>query len=701
MLRRAFGTLRMRRAPVLTGSLLLFTATALAAPRITDVLNSAPPHGKQGEKVLFQVEGLVAPVQVFFSDGANPTVEAPSVQCDPVRGFLAAQVPVGVQTGNMKVTANGVDSPPHYFRADSGVYDPGSGTVQGTTTGPGGPVAGVLLALLRPNPCDGMDVIDSSVSSATGAYTLHGPQADVMILAFPPVVTALAGAAMPVTLGLTPATVDIPLSGGTTVNGRVVPASSPATGVGNARVDFEGDAGYETRLTDALGNFSVVLPPGNVKVKVAPTPTEALARDQQAATIGSTSPQTLPDIALGGGVRIHGFVRRASDGAPLPGVQLSAWAESTCCGNLDEKVSGGDGSFALVVPANQTYDMNTWMDQDAPFADASVSGIVVGASDVHQDVSIQDAGAITGTVLDASTGAPVAQLNVQAFAMPYNGSSVAYARTCRDGSYRLRVPPSAAGYAAGAGFYDSSSYVPIAWNNTPAGTLYSCEGAPISVPSASTVVAGIDLRVAPGAAAVSGSLLSQASACTTPVGGPSWVNVDDGGSHNCGLGWMDWNASPGTYRVLGLPGSDLVPGLRVCASGSLAGAPQCWNVKRPPAFDPVHVQPGAEASGIDFCLGDIPTRPVLGVRASKSGGSVTFTWIPTDDPYQGQYQLRGAVSARPASSPGSFPSDPTFDSVWSGPSPSATVSTSDFHRFFLVTNVGMGGAEGPCGSYAP
>jgi hypothetical protein len=378
---------------------------------------------------------------------------------------------------------------------------------------------------------------------------------------------------------------------------------------------------------------------------------------------------------------------------------VSASQQDSCCDSQDEKTSGGDGSFALVVPASHTYQMSTSVDQDAPFADANLQGIVVGTGDLLQNVDLLDAGAITGTVLDAVSGSPIEELNVQAFVVPYTGSPVAYARTCSDGSYRLRVPPSATGYVAGGAFNDMDGRVAVAWNGTPAGTFYACEGTPIPVATAATTVAGVDLHVHSGAAAISGSVVSQTSGCTAPMGGTSWVSVDDGTGHNCGLGSTDWTAPAGTYRVVGLPGADLVPGLRACHPGMLGGAPQCWNVARPPSYSPIVVASSSEATGINFCLGDTPASAVSGVHASKSGGSVTFSWTATGDPYQSQYRLRGATAAKPASGAGSFPNDPSFDLVWSGLPPSASVPLSDPHVFFLVTNSGMSGVEGPSSSY--
>lgn len=691
----------MLRRALCLGAILGFLCTiASAAPRVTNVVNGSPAHGQIGKKMVFQAEGLVAPVRVFFSDGASPTVETTPVQFDAGRGFLIAQVPAGAQTGNLKVTSNGVDSPPYYFRIDSGSFLPGSGVVQGVVSGPGGPVAGAMIALLVPGPCDGEDLVDVVLSGSLGEYSLQGPPGDVLLFVFPPVASGLAAGGMPATLGASPTTVDVPLSGATVVNGRVVRASG-GSGVANARLEFEGDAGFDTRLTDASGNFSVVLPEGNSDIRVNPPVADALTRSEQSVSIGSSSPQTLSSFALGGGVRIFGTVRRATGGTPLANVSVGAWSSTFCCGNLDENVSAGDGTFAVVVPAGDTYQISTRIDDDAPLADASVSSIVVGATDVQQDLALEDAGAIAGIVLDASTATPIPDLTVQALSVPYQGNSVAFTRTCQDGSYRLRVPPSASGYIALAGYGESSGYVPVAWNNASSGTFFPCEGMAIAVAGAGTVVGGIGFELPSGAAAISGSVRSQSSGCTATVSGTFWMTVDDGMSHACGLGWSDFGLLPGTYRVHGLPASDLVPGLRVCYPGSGAESPQCWNVKRPPGYEPVFASPGGEASGTDFCLGSSPVSAVSGVWASKSGGSVTFSWTSTDDPYQSQYRLRGSLTAKPTSAPGSFPSDPVFDTVWTGMGSSASVPTSLPYSFFLVTNVGISGTDGPSGSYAP
>jgi hypothetical protein len=56
------------------------------------------------------------------------------------------------------------------------------------------------------------------------------------------------------------------------------------------------------------------------------------------------------------------------------------------------------------------------------------------------------------------------------------------------------------------------------------------------------------------------------------------------------------------------------------------------------------------------------------------------------------------VSVEPAVA-GSFPDDPAFDMMFEDYSTSATVSTFSSYTYFLVTDVGVTGVEGPSGSY--
>src|SRR5947209_13987875 len=90
-----------------------------AAPTITDGnALKTPARAGPGEPILIYASGLIAPVRVFFSDGVNPTVEATPALSDLTRGVVLVKIPAGAATGNMKISAAGVDSPLYYFRID-------------------------------------------------------------------------------------------------------------------------------------------------------------------------------------------------------------------------------------------------------------------------------------------------------------------------------------------------------------------------------------------------------------------------------------------------------------------------------------------------------------------------------------------------------------------------------------------------------
>src|SRR5262245_43700008 len=93
-------------------------ATAAAGPEVTRFLISQPAQARVGEPVLIAATGLAGTVKVFFSDGADPTVEALPVAVDFDRGIVLVRVPAGAHTGPMKIVADGTDSPTYWFRVE-------------------------------------------------------------------------------------------------------------------------------------------------------------------------------------------------------------------------------------------------------------------------------------------------------------------------------------------------------------------------------------------------------------------------------------------------------------------------------------------------------------------------------------------------------------------------------------------------------
>jgi hypothetical protein len=135
---------------------------------------------------------------------------------------------------------------------------------------------------------------------------------------------------------------------------------------------------------------------------------------------------------------------------------------------------------------------------------------------------------------------------------PPPGRGSAFANACADGSYRLRVNPSAFGYRVSTWTSGSGpAYAMQTWNNTTSGTYFPCEGGPVPAPTAGSSTTGINFKV-PQAASVQGPISSQAGACANDLG-MQWVVVDDGSSHACGMGTLDDGMTPSGYRMTLLP----------------------------------------------------------------------------------------------------------------------------------------------------
>jgi hypothetical protein len=682
---------------ILTGLTAIGFSTA--APVITSVENGSPVHAQAGEPILLFAEGLEAPVRVYFSDGTDPVLESADVEADLDRGIVVARVPVGALTGDMKISANGVDSALYYFHVDTGAFNQGTRSVSGQVTDGVDPVAGAAVVLMQFDGCDHETFWDFALTDASGNYALNGIDGDYGLFVFPPTSTNLIVGGAEITLEATPLIQNFTLFSGTQVTGRIVPSALPSVGVPNARVDFETETGaFDTILTDADGYYTVQLAPGDYEQWVVPGAGALLAYSERQVTIGITSPQDIGDLALAGGVEISGFVRRQSDLTPLPNVEIGVHPVDSCCDPTDEAIAGGDGSFSLVVPPNQNYNLQVWVDDDQPYADLQVNDLFVGNSGLAQNLDLEDAAFISGRLTDADTGSPLFDFGVEASPVPWDGMSIAWTWTCEDGTYRLRVPPSGQGYVVGSNRWEETGYTPVTWNNTPEGTFFPCQGTSVPALTAGSETANINLPLPPGAGAISGSAFTQDSGCTVLVSGQQWMQVDDGIDAGCSLGVQDYMAADGTFRVFGLPHSGLVSSLRVCNYSVWDASPQCFSMMLPPDYTPIVVPYGSEVTNVDFCMGNRPDKEVHGLQADKSGDLVFFSWDDSDDPYHDRYRLRGAVSVEPAVA-GSFPDDPAFDMMFEDYSTSATVSTFSSYTYFLVTDVGVTGVEGPSGSY--
>ncbi len=680
------------------------------SPRIVASEATRPLAGQQNQTIVVSVEDGPAPASLLFSDGANPTVAPASSAYDEGRGLFLITVPAAAATGNLKLTAGGTDAPPYYFRRIPGALNLGSSTVTGVVTrqSDGAPIVGAGVILLISNSCrGGSDLWSFTVTDAAGAYTLPGVVGTAyQIMTFPPFSYGLAGGGASATL---PATgVNIALTPGVTVSGRVIDAASRAPR-SKVRVNFEGP-GFELVTTDAAGNFSVHLAPGSWRYTLTPSPGSANANLEGQIVVTAPGPQSLGDLVLPVGVRISGLMTRQADGTPIAGAEVEAASTSGPYTRYDRAPSLGDGSYSVIVPPNGTYQLWTQVDSNSGFIQQNAT-VAVATSPVTQNLALQDAAYVKGTVRDRATTAPVGGLQMTAVRVS-DGMYLGSTSTCPDGTYSLPIP---AGVANSQYIQTSNCtgctnpspppqpYALQTWNGTATGTFFRCEGTPVSIAATGGQLTGVDFNV-PVAATVQGSFFTQASNCTakdTTLGNFS-LTIDDGAAHACALG-ANWggNPAPGDYQQLYLPPtSALASGnLRVCWGGNPTYAPQCFNLRRTDQpYTPVTVASGAIATA-NFCVGNRPTAQVNGLRAAKSGANVQLSWGASADLYQTQYTVWAATTAIPVPAPGSFPTNPAFSNIFQGPTVPVNLNPGPGSFFFLVTATGPNGNYGPSGSY--
>lgn len=675
----------------ITAAVLLAATAASAAPFVLEASFRSPARAKTGELIVMMVEQLAEPVAITFNGPSGTSVPAVPIWVDVPRGMVAVTVPAGAVTGPLQLTAGGVSAPPHRFIVVSGTFDPGTIPVGGQVRADGVALPGAAVVLLRPPSCeeDEPDFWGAAVTDASGHYALTASAGVYQVMVFSPRSTGRATSAASLTVGASPVTHDVDVESGVPVTGRVIDPNNGGSPVANARVSFE-YSGYDQDFTGADGTFDAFVAPGDGELRVQPPRGGRGIELELAPTLGP-GPTDLGDLELASApLQVRGFVRNAM-GRPMPGAQVEAYLTEPCCSWVGETLAVGDGSYAINVASGGTYGFTARADRSSGLADASVGDVVIASADVVQDFVLVAAATISGTVVHAGSGDPLERIDVEA----HSAVSRYWTRTCADGSYLVRVAPGADPYVVVAGNPYADGLVRTAWDGSADGTPFECEAGSISTPTAGSSVPGINLALATGAT-IAGRQTSQASGCTDPA--PGWVSVDDGQSHQCSLGFANVNGADGTFSVVGLPPSSKIDGLRVCAGG-YGVSTQCWDARRWPDFTPVRVDEGGTAAGIDFCLGNRPTREVTGLRVTKDVSTVYLWWDDSTDLYHENYALHGATSATPSSGSGNFPYDPSFPLLATTWGPSASIPASTPYTFFLVTDRGVTGEEGPSGHY--
>lgn len=218
---------------------------------------------------------------------------------------------------------------------------------------------------------------------------------------------------------------------------------------------FNGDGsvrGFET--TDAEGVYSLPLPPGSYRIAAWDPGLGFLGqfhpfvRDYESAealSVSSGSRAGGIDFLLRTAGRVTGVVTATADSQPVGGIKLVLYELDGS--EIASAVSASDGRFTLLAEpgtyrlvaadprhlfASVYYSAAKNFDQSDPLQ-------VVAGSDVEVLIEMTLGARLHGTVVDASTGAPIDGVGVAAFDLA--GDRIEYIETDPSGSWILIVPP--------------------------------------------------------------------------------------------------------------------------------------------------------------------------------------------------------------------------------------------------------------------
>ncbi|MEK7867527.1 MAG: carboxypeptidase-like regulatory domain-containing protein [Planctomycetota bacterium] len=313
---------------------------------------------------------------------------------------------------HLHAEAEGLISDPEWFELDPGqartvdlVLRP-SAMVWGFVQDPAGARTHDVLVYAH----DSWDDLSSwTRTDKEGRYALHVPAGRIVVTAdraeFGPssvAATIEAGQRLQIDLRLTSAL---------SISGCVTDRGGRPVADAEVEADWRGDDDWDypdprTAITDASGAYVLTrLKPGPHRVTAfakglrAPPRTDVLAGSDRI------------DFVLLRGGAIEGKVVRRSDGSPLRSADVTAWAmeQGWGLGTRGEPL-GEDGAFRIEGLLPRTYLLHAWAPGLAPAArdvevrDEETTGVVV--------LEVRDGGSIEGTVLSASTGAPVGDADV-------------------------------------------------------------------------------------------------------------------------------------------------------------------------------------------------------------------------------------------------------------------------------------------------
>ena len=317
---------------------------------------------------------------------------------------------------------------------------------------------------------------------------------------------------------------------------------------------------------------------------------------------------------------IAGIVRDATTNAPLGGIDLDLYDENFDAVLVEDDVTLGDGSYLLSpLPAGEYYlraDPNVlqgYVDQYYPgvFLRSEAATITVGQfGTVVVNFYLDPGAAITGTMVDESSGLPVPDIDIDVYAWDRSYITSVDAFTQADGTYRVGCFPEDTFYVR-ADPTDAQMYIDSYYDDRP--TLELAD--PVQVEGLADVT-GIDFSLVLGGA-IGGTVTSAEGGEPLP-----YIDIDLFDAYGDYIPWVNADTdAEGAYVIGGMtPGTYYV---KADPSTSQGYVPYF----HPGVFDigdatPVVTTGGALTSGIDIAL------PLGGTIDGTVTSSVTDEPIP-------------------------------------------------------------------------
>ncbi len=527
-------------------------------------------------------------------------------------GGTVTDTPTGLPLGNV-----GID----IYNSGGSYVTNGYADTSGAYTSYSGLPSGTYYARTW-NSLAYIDELYNNISCAGGSCTVTG------------------GTPITVTVGATTTGIDFGLAPGGRISGTVTDAGTSLP-VANVQVRIYNSSGsqltssntnssgfyttstgllsgtYYARTSNSLGYidelYNNIPCPGSCTV-TSGTPISV--------TTGTTT--TGIDFGLAQGGRITGTVTDAGTGLPLANVSVqiynscNSFVTSASTNSSGVYTTGGllSGTFYALTSNSLGYVDELYNNTPCPGGSCTVSSgtpisVTVGATTAGIDFGLAPGGRISGTVTDAGTSLPLANVTVDLYSA--SGSWAGYGNTNSVGAFvSYNGLPSGSYYAR---TWNSLGYVDELYNNIPCpGGCSVTGGTPISV-TPGTTTTGIDFALIQGGR-ISGTVTDEATGLPLPS-----VPVRIYGSSGSQVTSVSTNSSGVYTSSAGLPSGMYY----ARTSNSLGYIDELYNDISCPngactatSGTPITVTAGATSGGIDFALA--PGGRISGTATDASSG---------------------------------------------------------------------------------